>query len=406
MRIEFFLSLVFVCSVSVQAQVRTNKQTTKVSQPEISQAVANSLPIKRVIVYSNGVAYIERRGFVSGNAEVNLSFKQSQVDDVLKSMVVLDLGQGRIGAVSYNSSQPVTARTAEIPFSVESKSENSESGDGGLAEVLAQLQGARVVVTSAKGTATGAILTVEKRKVSSKNKDEEKTSLPFDYALVIASETGEISSFDLNEIRSVKLLDEDTRRDLNEFAGATASARRRDAKTITVTSEGSGRREMIVSYTIAAPIWKTTYRVVLDEAGKPFFQGWAIVDNVSDEDWTNIQLSLVSGTPISFIQPIQKPLYRYRPIVPIPEDLKLQPQIYDPESGVGDGEGNGYGSGEGSGSGSGNGQSPSLPETASTQGKFESANNNFIVSSGFKDTGVSDALINEKSGVQTAANGA
>jgi len=403
MRIKFFLALVLVCSISVQAQIRSDKRMTKTNAQEIRQAVANSLPIKRVIVYSNGVAYIERRGFVSGNTEVNLSFKQSQVDDVLKSMVVLDLGQGRIGAVSYNSSQPVTARTAEIPFSVESKSENSESGDGGLAEVLAQLQGAKVVVTSAKGTATGAILTVEKRKVVSKNKDEEKTSLPFDYALVIASEAGEISSFDLNEIRSVKLLDEDTRRDLNEFAGATASARRRDAKTITVTSEGNARREMIVSYTIAAPIWKTTYRVVLDEQGKPFFQGWAIVDNVSDEDWTNIQLSLVSGTPISFIQPIQKPLYRYRPIVPIPEDLKLQPQIYDPESGSGEGYGEGYGSG----SGSGDGQTTTVNVTASTQGeKFESTNNNFIVSSGFKDTGVSDALINEKSGVQTAATGA
>ena len=404
MRIKFFLALVLVCSISVQAQVRADKRMTNVSPPAIKQAVVNTLPIKRVIVYSNGVAYIERRGFVAGNAEVNLSFKQSQVDDVLKSMVLLDLGQGRIGAVSYNSSQPVTARTAEIPFSVESKSENSEQSDGGLAEVLAQLQGAKVVVTSTKGTATGAILTVEKRKVVSKDKDETETSLPVNYALVIASETGEISSFDMNEVRSVKLLDEDTRRDLNEFANATASARRRDAKTITVTSEGTGRREMIVSYTIAAPIWKTTYRVVLDEAGKPFFQGWAIVDNVSDEDWTNIQLSLVSGTPISFIQPIQKPLYRYRPIVPIPEDLKLQPQIYDPESGVGNGEGSGTGSGFGSGDGDGQGNAPPPPPTEKRE--FESANNNFIVSSGFKDTGVSDALINEKSGVQTAANGA
>src|SRR6185295_12868656 len=80
------------------------------------------LPIRRVILYSNGVAYIERRGMVSGNAEINLSFKQSQVDDVLKSMVVLDLGQGKIGAVSYNSSAPASARTAEIPFSVDAES--------------------------------------------------------------------------------------------------------------------------------------------------------------------------------------------------------------------------------------------------------------------------------------------
>ncbi len=152
--------------------------------------------------------------------------------------------------------------------------------------------------------------------------------------LVIASETGEISSFDLSDVKSVKLLDAGTQKDLNEFAAATASARRRDAKTITITSSGAGQREMIVSYTIAAPIWKTTYRVVLDDAGKPFFQGWALVDNVSEEDWQNVQLSLVSGSPISFIQQLQKPFYRYRPVVPTPQDLQLTPQVYEPQSGI------------------------------------------------------------------------
>ena len=407
MRLEQVFSIVLVCSFAAQAQAIKNTRVMAMQQPVTDQSSRNNLnnlPIKRVIVYSNGVAYIERRGFVSGNAEVNLSFKQSQVDDVLKSMIVLDLGQGRIGAVSYNSSQPVTARTAEIPFSVDSKSENSEEGDGGLAEVLTQLQGAKVLVTSTKETATGAILTVEKHKITTKNKNETETSLPAGYALVIASETGEISSFELNDVRSVKLLDEETKRDLNEFSKATASARRRDAKTITVTSEGAGQREMIVGYTIAAPIWKTTYRVVLDEAGKPFFQGWAIVDNVSDEDWSNIQLSLVSGTPISFIQPIQKPLYRYRPVVPIPDDLNLQPQIYDPESGSGSGSGSGEGSGLGGGSGSGMGNAP--PPPPPPKPAFEGANNNFMVSSGYTDTSVSDSLIGEKSGVQTAASGA
>src|SRR5439155_3313235 len=134
--------------------------------------------------------------------------------------------------------------------------------------------------------------------------------------------------FERSEVRAVKLLDEGARRDVGEFAAATASARRRDAKTITVTSDGEGAREMVVSYTVAAPIWKTTYRVVLDEEGKPFFQGWAIVDNVSEEDWNNVKLTLVSGSPVSFIQPLQKPLYRYRPVIDIPNDLQLQPQVY------------------------------------------------------------------------------
>jgi hypothetical protein len=280
-----------------------------------------------VILYSNGVAYIERRGTVTGHAEVSLSFKQSQVDDVLKSMVVLDLGQGRIGAVSYNSSAPPSTRLAEIPFSISSSAEGSLTS--GLSGVLSQLQGARVVVSTANRTATGSILTVEERK----SQIDANSPPMVTRSLVIASDKGELVGFDLNDVRSVQLVDEGTRRDISQFASASASARRRDAKTIVVTSDGTGSREMVVSYTIAAPIWKTTYRAVLDQSGKPFFQGWALVDNVSDEDWTNIQLSLVSGTPVSFIQPIQNPFYRYRPVVPMPEDLNLKPQVYEPKEG-------------------------------------------------------------------------
>lgn len=401
MRKVILLLSVLVCAYGLPAQSPRNiKSAPNAERPA---SAVNSLPIRRVILYSNGVAYIERRGFVTGNAEVDLSFKQSQVDDVLKSMVVLDLGQGKIGAVSYNSSMPASARTAEIPFSVESQSEETDGAGGGLAGVLSQLQGAKVLVTSSRGTASGSILTVEKRSSAAGKSADEKLRPLLAYSLVIASESGEITSFDLADVRSVKLLEDGTRKDVNEFASATASTRRRDAKTISVTSNGEGRREMVVSYTVAAPIWKTTYRVVLDAEGKPFFQGWAIVDNVSDEDWQNVQLSLISGSPVSFIQNLQKPLYRYRPIVPIPEDLNLKPQIYDPENETGTGSGSGSGDGMGSGNGSGRGSG--TVEVASSKAMFDSANNNFIVSSGFAGTSVSDAIVNERSGIETAASG-
>ena len=388
MKLTVIFILAAVCSLAANAQTRvSSRQSAKTTPTLLSQPLANGqvLPIRRVILYSNGVAYIERRGTISGHAEINLAFKQSQVDDVLKSMLVLDLGQGKIGAVSYNSSAPAGARMAEIPFSVES---NTDGATGGMAGVLAQLQGARVSVVSTRGAAIGSILTVEKRDV----KSEDGKSIVSARFLVVASETGEISSFDLSDVRSIKLLDEGTRKDLNEFASASASARRRDAKTITVTSEGAGTREMVVSYTIAAPIWKTTYRVVLDEAGKPFFQGWAIVDNVSDEDWQNVQLSLVSGSPVSFIQPLQEPLYRHRPIIEIPDDLSLQPQIYDPTTGTERGIESGYGSGSNSGygSGSGNGVGDNAPPPPKPK----------VV------TEISDALMAEESGVETAATGA
>src|SRR6266436_8049911 len=335
------LLFVLICLLSVNSVAQTRRPArAQVPATVVTRSNTQTLPIRRVILYSNGVAYIERRGTVNGHAEVSLSFKQSQVDDVLKSMVVLDLGQGRIGAVSYNSSAPPPARLADIPFSINAGSVNNLGG--GLAGVLGQLQGAHVLVATGDRTAAGSILTVEERK----SQIDSNTPAVTSHALVIASESGELISFDLADVRSVKLIDDGARRDVNEFANASASARRRDAKTIVVTSDGAGQREMVVSYTIAAPIWKTTYRVVMDSQGKPFFQGWAIVDNVSEEDWNNISLSLVSGSPVSFIQPIQKPFYRYRPIVPMPDDLKLEPQTYEPGEGGNSGIGGGASSDE------------------------------------------------------------
>src|SRR2546423_12353658 len=138
------LLLIFLLSLSLSAHAQTARATRHSRATLSATAAANAparvsdasaprasqtLPIRRVILYSNGVAYIERRGTVSGHAEIDLSFKPSQVDDVLKSMVVLDLGQRRIGAVSYNSSAPPAARLADIPFSVEPGTRNANQGE-------------------------------------------------------------------------------------------------------------------------------------------------------------------------------------------------------------------------------------------------------------------------------------
>ncbi|HEV2665941.1 MAG TPA: hypothetical protein VG324_13570, partial [Blastocatellia bacterium] len=213
------------------------------------------------------------------------------------------------------------------------------------------------------------------------------------------------------------------KQDIAQFANASASARRRDAKTITVTSEGDGQREMIVSYTIAAPIWKTTYRVVLDPEGKPFFQGWAVVDNVSEEDWQDVSLSLVSGTPVSFIQPIQNPLYRYRPIVPIPQDLNLNPQVYEASeiatgtgAGIGSGAGAGYGPGLGGNVGGGSmrvggGRTAPPPPSASRQQFNQQLNQRTefaadrAMAASTPTTSISSAITSGESGVDAAATG-
>ena len=154
---KFFatLTVAVLLLLTVTAQPRKPRRAPAPQPPSAAAATPASLsvlPLRRVILYSNGVAYFERRGTVTGRAEINLAFKQSQVDDVLKSLLVLDLGKGRIGAVSYNSSAPANARLREIPFSIAAA---SQGNFGGMLSVLQQLQGAKVALTTATRTANG-----------------------------------------------------------------------------------------------------------------------------------------------------------------------------------------------------------------------------------------------------------
>jgi hypothetical protein len=291
-----------------------------VAAPLASPAAAPVLPVRRVVLYGNGVAFLERRGRVMGRVEVRLVVKPSQVDDVLKSIVVLDLGRGRIGSVRYDTPTPAESGLGEIPFRLD-PSTTGDSGVGGLAAVLRQLQGASVAAITADGVVAGRVLTVECRRTE--DRDGRAVASTF---LVLSGHGGTLASVDLARVRGVRVEDDEARRDLGAFARAAAGARSHDATTIVVSSEGRGERDLVVGYTIASPVWKTTYRAVLDSEGQPFVQGWAIVENASGEDWRGVRLSLVSGSPRSFVQHLQQPFFRHRPVLPLPRDLRPEPQ--------------------------------------------------------------------------------
>ena len=74
---------------------------------------------------------------------------------------------------------------------------------------------------------------------------------------------------------------------------------------------GEGKRNVRVGYVVENPIWKTSYRLVLDKANKaaPFLQGWSVVENPTDEDWKDVRMALISGRPISFQMNLYDPLY-------------------------------------------------------------------------------------------------
>src|SRR5262249_25224994 len=84
-----------------------------------------------------------------------------------------------------------------------------------------------------------------------------------------------------------------------------------------------------VGYVVESPLWKTSYRLVLGKDGKPTLQGWAIVDNPTNEDWSNVRLALVAGRPISYQMDLYTPLYVPRPRVELELFAGLRPPVYD-----------------------------------------------------------------------------
>ena len=140
-----------------------------------------------------------------------------------------------------------------------------------------------------------------------------------------------IRSIPLEDVRSLELEDPQLQEELSKALSALAQARDQDKKPVQINFTGQGERRVRIGYVVETPVWKTIYRLILsdDEKTKPAIQGWAIVENQTDNDWNNVQLSLVCGRPISFVQDLYQPLYVPRPVVQPELYASLRPQTYD-----------------------------------------------------------------------------
>ncbi len=277
------------------------------------------------MLFSSGVGYFQREGQIEGDARVDLSFPTQDINDLIKSMVLRDLDGGHISAVSYDSNAPVEKTLQSFAVNL--------SANPTFAQVLNQARGEKVEVVlqqsnaAQPGTMTGAVMGVEKQKVAA-GKNE-------------AVEIEQLNMWCADGMRSVKLADVQRVRFLNPVMDNEV---RKALETLTLSHDtqkkavslnfvGEGKRQVRVGYVIENPIWKTSYRLVLGKAkeDKPFLQGWAVVENATDEDWKDVRMALVSGRPISFQMDLYTPLYVPRPTV-VPELFaSLRPVTYSGE---------------------------------------------------------------------------
>lgn len=258
----------------------------------------NTLPITRMTLYKHGIGYYERRAKFSGS-QVSLVFRTAEMNDILKSLTVIDLGEGQVTAVSYATPQAKDELLAGCSVRLDDRRS--------LRDLLISLRGREVRLQldqdeQCAGTLVGL--------------DETDPKQPMGEGLVtVLHEPDLVRTFTLNRVQGVDILDERGASDTRFFLRAGLAQEHTQTVTIRLTE---GEHELAVSYIAPAPTWRVSYRLVLDSRAaesRLLLQGWGIFDNRLDEDLKDVTLTLVAGMPISFVYDLYQPFTPKRPEV-------------------------------------------------------------------------------------------
>lgn len=274
------------------------------------------LPVKVVGLFSSGVGYFQHAGTVTGEGEVELTFRSAQINDVLKSLVVEDLSGGQPGFVLYPSQDPQSRLLNGFQIDL--------SNNPSLSDILHQLRGAGIRIEYQGQNIVGTLLGVEQRPLILGGSKKPVS----DWVVNLATEAG-LMALPLKDLLTLELTDSTLRADLKQALATLDQGRGRDRKPLTLHFPGGGSRPVRVGYVVETPVWKTSYRLILPKEGHTAqLQGWAIVENQSNNDWQDVRLYLVSGQPLSFIQDLYQPRYLNRPEVAALEHNPIAPRRY------------------------------------------------------------------------------
>ena len=277
---------------------------------------AVELPLTEVTIFSSGVAYFEHEVKVSGSCNFTLSFEEAQLNDFLKSLAISDAGAKKI-TLDYSSSDTVEKTLASLPIDLSNRPSMSELLKNQIGSELnfSVLQGVE------KFSAAGRLLSVDKVFTAEKNSSAGTM-------LSVLTDEG-IKVFNLENVLSFNFKDTEKNKSLTkalEVLDAESTSNRK--KKISINITGVGDRTVKISYVLGAPVWKTSYRLILGNE-TAVFQAWAIVDNSTDLDWNGVKLNLISGKPVSFRQNLYEPYFVNRPMLPLPIEGAAELEMYD-----------------------------------------------------------------------------
>ena len=271
----------------------------------MSDSAVSVVPLTRVTLYKHGIGHFERSGKVNAPGIVELQCGPAEIDDMLKSLLVLKKGGGKISAVTYESAKPLEERLGEFGFDLK----ESQS----FADLVGQIKGTPVSVKVGGKEMAGRVVGLDQ---SSRFVDG---SVVEDRYLLLFSDENVLHRIELNTIGGLEIKDAALAKEVHQQLELLfLSVKKKDRKLLKVDIPGDSDAELIIAYSIPCPIWKTSYRLAFDAGEKLLIQGVAIVDNTQEEDWNDVRMVLVSASPVSFIQPL------YEPIMPIRKTIEAQ----------------------------------------------------------------------------------
>jgi chaperonin cofactor prefoldin len=267
------------------------------------------LPVTQVVLYKHGVGFFERSGKLSAGQSARLDFAESEMNDVLKSLTLEEPGGGKISGLRYDSQDTLTHRLSIFPFQIGAAEP--------LSGLLDRLKGARLELKFGADTLSGIV--VNARNLPGPG-DREQLTLLLD--------SGELRNVDLSAAASIRFADPQLQLQFRDYLTAVAAARSKDKRSVYIDSTDAKERDLRATYMVPSPVWKSSYRLIFGNTPQPTLEGWAIVDNTTGQDWTNVRLSLVSGRPISFVSQLYAPRYVDRPGAELSDDHAARPVVH------------------------------------------------------------------------------
>ena len=275
-------------------------------------APAADLPVRTVTLYKHGIGWFGRQGTIPAGESARLDFKSGEMNDVLKSLTIVDQG-GKVTGLRYDSSIPLEEKLADLPFAI-------EKGQP-LSALLDQVKGARIEMEFGTQKVAGAIVAARLIAGDKEHSEREQATIYLD--------TGELRNVDLGAAAAIRFTDPKLQAQLRNYLTAVTDSRSKERRSLYIDSTDAKAHDVRAEYIIPMPAWKSSYRLLFDPAGtSATLEGWAIVDNTTGEDWTNVRMSLISGRPVSFVSQLYPPKYTNRPGAELAEDKPVAPGVY------------------------------------------------------------------------------